>query len=158
MGSSEVLLQRPSVSGALGCRPLGARPFPWEPRREYVKMRLRKSYFSNMVKPAPSKRKVKWLRYVLLSILGLGVYYVLSGPRGALNLIKLRKANADQARELDSLTAVRAELAVEKVRLEKDSGYIESVARKDMGMAKPGEKVFRFMGSAGQGTGARKSK
>ncbi len=70
---------------------------------------------------------------------------MLSGSRGALGLIKLRKVNADHARELDSLTAVRAELAVEKVRLEKDSGYIESVARKNMGIAKPGENVFCFI-------------
>jgi cell division protein FtsB len=110
-------------------------------------MRLRKSYFSAMVKPAPTKRKVKWVRYALLTILGLGIYHILSGPSGALNLVKLRRLNAGQARELDSLTIRRAELEIEKGRLQKDSAYIEKVARKELGMAKKGEKVFRFMGS-----------
>ena len=131
------------------------RPFPWEPTPEYVKMRLRKSYFSHMAKSTAPKRKakVKWVRYALLSVLGLGIYHILSGPSGAINLLKLRKANAKQARELDSLTVRRAEQQFEKARLEKDSAYIEQVARKELGMAKVGEKVFRFMGPADSRSG-----
>ena len=135
---------------AVAVAPPVFRPFPWEPTPEYVKMRLRKSYFSRMAKSSAPKRKgkVKWVRYALLSVMGLGIYHILSGPSGAINLLKLRKANAKQARELDSLTVHRSERAIEKVRLEKDSAYIEQVARKELGMAKTGEKVFRFMRSA----------
>jgi cell division protein FtsB len=98
-----------------------------------------------MAKAVAPKRKVKWVRYVLLSVVGFGVYHILSGPSGALNLIKLRKTNAREARELDSLALRKQALEVEKARLEKDSAYIERVARKELGMAKPGEKVFRYM-------------
>ncbi len=98
--------------------------------------------------PSP-KRNIKWLRYVLLVVVGLGFYHVLSGPSGGLNLFRLRAANAEQTRQLDSLTQRRSSLQVEKVRLEKDSAYIERVARKELGMAKPGEKVFRYMNQAG---------
>lgn len=135
--------------GAAVIRP--ARPFPWEPTREYVKMRLRKSYFTSMAKPSAPKRKVKWVRYALLSVIGMGVYHILSGPSGALNLYKLRKANAKEARELDSLALRKRELETEKSRLEKDSSYIEKVARKELGMAKPGEKVFRYMSPGSEG-------
>lgn len=98
-----------------------------------------------MIKPAPIRKKVKWLRFVLLGLGGLGVHYILSGPSGALNVFKLRQANMEKRRELESLEARKRELEVEKARLEKDSAYLEQVARKDLGMAKPGEKVFRFM-------------
>jgi cell division protein FtsB len=109
----------------------------------------RKNYFSiqagEMAKPATGTRKVKWLRYVLLGAAVFGIYHILSGPSGALNLMGLRKANLRQAAQLDSLQARKQELAAEKIRLEKDSAYLEMVARKELGMAKPEEKVFRYM-------------
>lgn len=119
-------------------------------------MSLRKSYFNTMAKstsnstpasrePRVAGRKVKWVRYLVLFIFGYGLYHIMSGPSGAMNLFKLKQANANQRRELDSLTRRKAELEVEKVRLQKDSTYIERVARKELGMAKPGEKVFRYM-------------
>ena len=95
--------------------------------------------------PGSAKKKVKWLRYVLLGLGGLGVYHILTGPSGAVNLMKLKRENAEKSRELDSLQARKQALEVEKVRLEKDSAYLERVARKELGMAKPEEKVFRFM-------------
>jgi cell division protein FtsB len=119
-------------------------------------MSFRKSYFKTMAKsnssptpasrsPRVARRKVKWVRYLVLLIFGYGLYHIMSGPSGAMNILKLKQANAGQRRELDSLTQRKAELEVEKVRLQKDSAYIERVARKELGMAKPGEKVFRFM-------------
>lgn len=133
-------------------RPLTGR---WEPTRENVMMVLRKSYLSfaettqDMVKTAAPKsspkKRVKWLRYVLLGVVGFGIYHILSGPSGALNLMKLRQTNARYVDELDSLTVRKQELEIEKQRLQNDSAYIERVARKELGMAKPGEKVFRFV-------------
>lgn len=105
---------------------------------------MRKSYFSSMAKNTAAKPKIKWLRYVLLGVIGLGIYHVLNGPSGGINLWKLKQANAKEVKSLDSLTARKHELEIEKTRLEKDSGYIEKVARKELGMSKPGEKVFRF--------------
>jgi cell division protein FtsB len=92
-----------------------------------------------------SKARVKWLRYALLGMAGLGVYHILSGPSGAINLFKLRKDNAKLLGEVDSLALRKQALEIEKQRLEKDSAYIERVARKELGMAKPEEKVFRFV-------------
>ena len=91
------------------------------------------------------KRRVRWLRYVLLGVAGLGVYHVLTGPSGALNLLRLKREKARMEADLDSLTERKRELQVEKARLERDSAYIERVARKELGMARPDEKVFRFV-------------
>ncbi len=93
----------------------------------------------------PKVSRVKWLRYVLVLVLGFGIYHILSGPSGMLNLFKLRNINAEKEKELDSLGRRKAALQIEKQRLEKDSGYIEGIARKDLGMAKPEEKVFRYV-------------
>lgn len=118
-------------------------------------MVLRKSYLSTGEGPhsmgkttspqSVTKKRVKWLRYVLLGVAGLGVYHILSGPSGAINLLKLRKDNAGMLAELDSLALVKQKLEIEKRRLEKDSAYLERVARKELGMAKPDEKVYRFV-------------
>jgi cell division protein FtsB len=91
------------------------------------------------------KRRVKWLRYVLLGVAGVGVYHVLTGPSGALNLLRLKRERARMEADLDSLTQRKRDLQVEKARLERDSAFIERVARKDLGMARPDEKVFRFV-------------
>jgi cell division protein FtsB len=91
------------------------------------------------------KKKLKWIRYVLLVVVGLGLYHILNGPSGALNILRLHRENLDQRRELDSLEARRRELETERLRLQGDSAYLEKVARKELGMAKHGEKVFRYM-------------
>jgi len=91
------------------------------------------------------KKRMKWLRYVLLGIAVFGLYHILSGPSGILNLVALRESNAALAAELDSLESRKQQLVVDKLRLEKDSAYLERIARKELGMARPGEKVFRFV-------------
>lgn len=133
----------------------------WEPTRENGMLLIRKSYIS-VPETAPCmaksttpktgpKPRVKWLRYVLLGVVAFGVYHILSGPSGALNVFKLRRTNAGLVEELDSLALRKQALEIEKRRLEKDSAYIERVARKELGMSKPNEKVFRFVPPASQG-------
>ncbi|HLP41796.1 MAG TPA: septum formation initiator family protein [Fibrobacteria bacterium] len=98
-----------------------------------------------MAKTTTLKRKPKWARYVLLGLGGLGFFHILSGPSGAINLFKLRQANTEMRDELDSLVERKRQLEIEKTRLVSDSAYLEQLARKELGMARPGEKVFRYM-------------
>ena len=91
------------------------------------------------------KPRVRWLRYVLLGVAGFGIYHILTGPSGTVNLLRLKREKAKVEAELDSLTRRKQELTVEKARLERDSAYIERVARKELGMSRPEEKVFRFV-------------
>ncbi len=91
------------------------------------------------------KKRVKWIRYVLLGVVGIGVYLILTGPSGAVALLTLKRDKARMESELDSLERRKRELTVEKARLERDSAYMEQVARRELGMARPDEKVFRFV-------------
>ena len=115
----------------------------------YAKMVRRKNYFlvqaEPMAKTETGKRKVKWIRYALLALVLVGLHHILSGPSGVLNLLRLRESNLHDSRDLDSLQRLKQELAQEKLRLAKDSAYLERMARKELGMSRPGEKVFRFM-------------
>ena len=66
------------------------------------------------------KRRVKWLRYVLLGVGGLGLYHVLTGPSGTINLLRLKREKAKMEADLDSLTRRKRDLQVEKSRLEEE--------------------------------------
>lgn len=103
-----------------------------------------------MARTASAKRKVRWIRYVLLGLGVVGAYHIAVGPSGALNLIRLRGENQERSRELDSLRARKAELEIEKDLLVRDSAYLEKVARKELGMSRPDEKVFRYMVTDGK--------
>lgn len=72
------------------------------------------------------------------------VYDVLTGASGLMNLQTLAEENSGKRHELDSLVEVRETLARQKKRLTTDSSYMEAMARKELGMAKPGEKIYRF--------------
>lgn len=77
------------------------------------------------------------------------LYQVLAGPRGLLKLADLRSQRNTIRREIDSLEQRKQELLAEKQRLLTDTAYLEKLARKELGMAKPGERVYRFVAPAG---------
>ncbi|MEO6095835.1 MAG: septum formation initiator family protein [Fibrobacteria bacterium] len=115
-------------------------------RKSYISVPETARYMAKSAAPKTGpKPRVKWLRYLLLGVVGFGVYHILSGPSGALNVFMLRRTNAGLVQDLDSLARRKQALEIEKQRLEKDSAYIERVARKELGMSKPNEKVFRFV-------------
>lgn len=111
-----------------------------------------------MGKSAAKKKSIRWGRYVLLVLLLLGVYHILSGSTGILNLLKMHQTKLQHAKETDSLEARKRELEKEKGRWRDDSAYWELTARKDLNMAKPNEKVFRFMGPEKSGKGEQEEK
>jgi cell division protein FtsB len=76
------------------------------------------------------------------------LYQVLAGPRGLLKLAELRSQKNDIALQVDSLERRKEELLREKQRLLTDTTYLEKLARKELGMARPGERVYRFVAPA----------
>lgn len=87
----------------------------------------------------------RWL-LLLSPVLVLAILYsVFAGPRGLLKVQDLREQKRAMEREIDSLERVRETLLDEKRRLLTDMAYIERLARKELGMAKPGEQVYRFV-------------
>jgi cell division protein FtsB len=94
------------------------------------------------------KKRQPWIRWVLLAMAMVILYQMVAGPSGLLKLVELRREQQTQRHRIDSLTMRKQELILEKKRLLTDSAYLEKLARKDLGMAKPGEKVYRFMAPA----------
>ncbi len=85
------------------------------------------------------------LRWILLAVAVVVLYRLFAGPTGFLKLAELRRQRQTQARMMDSLATRQRELEIEKQKLLTDSAYLEKVARQELGMAKPGEKVYRFI-------------
>ncbi len=92
-----------------------------------------------------AKKKIKWLRYVILAFLCLTLYSVLTGPSGILNVNALNRQQKQQQQAMDSLQFRKEELVAESTRLKNDTSYIEIIARKELGMIKHNEKVFRYL-------------
>jgi cell division protein FtsB len=82
-------------------------------------------------------------RYVFILIMFIS-YFILFGNKGALDNYRMKKkieaerqANAHIIQENENLTK-------EILLLRDDPRYIEMVARRDLGMVKKGDHVFRF--------------
>jgi cell division protein FtsB len=108
--------------------------------------------------PRPDKKPVvrrPWVRWALLALFLLMAYQVMTGPRGLLKVADLRAQKKQILWEIDSLEARREELLAEQKRLLTDTVYLEKLARKELGMARPGEKVYRFVAPAARADSAR---
>ncbi len=103
---------------------------------------------SHPEKPPIFRRR--WLLWLLPFALLFVVYQVMTGPRGLLKVEALRDQKAAIRREIDSLETRKRELLVEKNRLLTDTAYLEKIARKELGMIRPGEKVYRFVEPASE--------
>jgi cell division protein FtsB len=98
---------------------------------------------------SPNGKRRPWIRWALIAIALFVLYQVLAGPRGLLKLAELRSQRSGIAQQVDSLEARKAELLREKQRLMTDTLYLEKLARKELGMARPGERVYRFVAPSG---------
>jgi cell division protein FtsB len=97
----------------------------------------------------PTVKRRPWIRWGLIVLALFVLYQVLAGPRGLLKLAELRSQKNDIRFQIDSLEGRKQELLREKERLLTDTTYLEKLARKELGMAKPGERVYRFVTPAG---------
>ena len=95
------------------------------------------------------RKRLPWVRWILFAAILFALYHVLSGPNGLLNLRNLRREQRDAQARIDSLTVRKQELEVEKQRLLTDTAYQEKLARKELGMARPNEKVYRYVAARG---------
>jgi cell division protein FtsB len=90
----------------------------------------------------PRRRGRKVVQYVVLLAGGLLIVNALVGDRGLLAMMKARQ----QYRQLEgSLEQVRSEnvnLREEARRLREDPAAIEDIARRELGLIRPGEKLF----------------
>ena len=84
----------------------------------------------------------RFLQLILIfACLALGVNAVL-GERGLIELIGNRRQHITLAREIESLRHQNSKLHFIVFRLTGDPSAIEEVARKDLGLIRPGEQLF----------------
>ena len=97
---------------------------------------------SETVPAAPRRRGRRAVQYALLVVSAVLVIDALVGDRGFLAMLEARQ----QYRQLEeALARSRAEnnrLREEARRLREDPAAIEELARRELGLIKPGEKLF----------------
>jgi len=90
-------------------------------------------------RPGQGRRLVHLL---LLFVASLIVVNGLIGDRGLLAMVQARRQNSDLAQAIAKQRAENARLREEARRLREDPTAIEEIARRELGLIRPGEKVF----------------
>ena len=98
-------------------------------------------------RPAPpppplSSRGRRVFHYALIFVTIVLVVDALVGDKGLLETTRARRQHADAAAALEQLRNENARLREEIRRLRDDPETIESIAREDLGLIRPGELLF----------------
>ena len=95
------------------------------------------------VKPVPSF----WSRYARLilgaAILLLGIHDIL-GPHGFIAMRRTQKEMDQLRSQVDKLNKENSDLAGDATALKSDPQAVERIARENMGLARPGEMIFKL--------------
>ena len=91
-------------------------------------------------KPSSPGRTVG--RWVILIIIGMIVLDALVGDRGLMATLRARREYHELAGTIANQRIENARLADQAQRLRDDPRAIEEVARRELGLIRPGEKVF----------------
>jgi cell division protein FtsB len=86
----------------------------------------------------PSKRPAKGRRIVQFLLIFVAVVAVIDGLVGDRGLLAMLRAR----HEYDELAATIARQRAENARLREDPAAVEEIARRELGLIRPGEKVF----------------
>jgi cell division protein FtsB len=92
--------------------------------------------------PGLPLRRRRGLHLLLLFVASIFVAHALVGDRGLLTLLRARRQHAELAATIARARAENARLRSEARRLRDDPSAIEEIARRELGLIKPGEKVF----------------
>ncbi|HEX6737388.1 MAG TPA: septum formation initiator family protein [Vicinamibacteria bacterium] len=94
------------------------------------------------------KKAVTLFGVILVIALVVGSLF---GDRGILQLVSQRERAEALARELEEMREENRRLAQEIQALQADPRAIEKLAREQLGLARPGEKVFVIRDDSGAG-------
>jgi len=86
----------------------------------------------------------RMLSAVLLLVIATVTTSALVGEHGVPHLIRLRAEHEELKRTAFTLLEENARLHEELARLKDDNLYLEELARRQLGLVKPGEIVYRF--------------
>jgi cell division protein FtsB len=89
---------------------------------------------------APGRVSVAYLILLVAAVLLLG--NAIAGESGFLTMRQARQQYEDLARSVAALREENARLREEIRRLNNDPAAVEEIARRELGLVRPGEKVF----------------
>lgn len=92
--------------------------------------------------PDKRRRGRRAVQYVLVFVGGVLVLDALVGEKGLLEMLKKRQEYRALEQSLAEIRTDNARLAEEVRRLQEDASAIEDLARRELGLIKPGEKLF----------------
>ena len=94
--------------------------------------------------PAPKRasRNRRMIRALLIFVASAIIADGLVGDRGLLAMLRARQQHDDLAATIARKRADNARLRDEAQRLREDPTAIEEIARRELGLIRPGEKVF----------------
>ena len=89
---------------------------------------------------SPNRKMPVWSLLLIALLLGIALF----GEKGILRTLKLSREKAALQEQIEELEATKAELRKEIEALRSDRRYIESIARRELGMVKDDEVVYQF--------------
>lgn len=93
---------------------------------------------------AQARAARKW-RLIFLALLTILIAALsVGGNRSLVRIYQMNKTKAEVHREIERLKQGNQDLAREVQSLASDPGQVESIAREDLGLIKPGEVVYQF--------------
>lgn len=93
-------------------------------------------------KSRPIRQGRRTAYVVLLFVVTVLLVDAIVGEKGVLTLMRSRSQYHDLARSLAAARSDNARLREQARRLQEDPAAIEEIARKELGLLKPGETVF----------------
>ena len=90
----------------------------------------------------PRRRRRHAVQYLLIFVGCVLVIDALVGDKGLLAMIKVRQEYRTLERSLADAKSANAQLREQARRLREDPDAIEDIARRELGLMKPGEKLF----------------
>ena len=91
-------------------------------------------------------KKKSFIKFLIISFLFLGlvVAWLGFGERGFFSLMKMQKERQAYLERIEQLKNENQALLAEIERLRTDEQYLEAIARKELGLIKEDETLYRF--------------
>ena len=90
----------------------------------------------------PRRRRSRLVRYLIVAVACVLIVDALVGDRGFLAMLKARQQYRTLESSLARARTENAQLREQARRLREDPQAIEDIARRELGLIRPGEKLF----------------
>jgi cell division protein FtsB len=92
--------------------------------------------------PAPSPSRRKGLQLLLAFVTLVLIMDALAGEKGLLETVRARRQHRELTASIERIRSENAQLREQARRLREDPSAIESLAREELGLIRPGEMLF----------------